>query len=166
MIDCTRRHVLRTASLVTIGSLAGCQGDFPAGRILDVDRVSAELENGKWRVTVKIENINSAKDPSANFHGVTLLGYSEDRTQVCEKQIGTVSYRNDTNNGINVTLHCKKRPTVLTFEAEESPCNDTVSLGIAVYSNRTEMWYLNRFTRNCDEGLPPEPRGELQNNSS
>lgn len=158
MNEYTRRRVLQAASLTITGSFAGCQGDFPRGRLLVMENVEVEHQDTTWKVNVTVENHNVAQNPSANFHNVSVLGYSADRTLVCQKDIGTISYENDNNNGKRVTLACQERPTVLTFRADESPCSEEFSLGIAAYNETIDSWRLGRYFRKCEEGLPPEPR--------
>lgn len=47
---------------------------------------------------------------------------------------------------------------MLTYSAEETPCDEEINtiIDIAVYEG--DHWLSDRCTRECSEGLPPEPR--------
>lgn len=153
-----RRNLLNSSVVFITSLLAGCQGDYSAGKTLAVRRVSPKAENEKWEAEITVANDNVADDSSADFHNVTILGYSREGKLLCRKDIGDVTYDEGINNGVELTLTCSEKPDMITFDATEDPSDNKTFIEIAVYSSESDYWVLGRYTRDCEEGLPPNPR--------
>lgn len=85
--------------------------------------------------------------------------------EVCSKELGTITENYAGGNGLPVEMNCSSFPTMLTYSAEESPCDVeiTTQIHIAVYEDG--RWLHDFYSRDCNEGLPPEPRGEIDDGS-
>jgi hypothetical protein len=153
-----RRKLLNSSVVFITSLLAGCQGDYPAGKTLALRRVSSKVENERWKANITVANDNVSNDSSAGFHDVTILAYSRHRELLCRKEIGDIAYDEGINNGVELTFTCSEKPYMITFDAAEGPCDEKTFIEIAVYSSESDYWVLGRHTRDYGEGLPPEPR--------
>lgn len=160
MFPLQRRQVIAsTVGIVITTGLSGCgyQNTTPV-RMLTFREVRTEETKSGWRVSFAAINKNEASEELGTFHNVRVHGYDRDRNEVCSKAIGTVSSNRHTENAINVEMTCSAFPTMLTYSATESPCDDEVRtvIHIAVYEDG-DGWSLERSARECNEGLPPNP---------
>lgn len=159
MIDLRRRKFLRTGCAVSAGLVAGCgAADYPKGRALLFGGINAsENPDGSYRVRINPRKSNTGgSDEWETFHNVTLLGYSDNDELVCRKRLGTIDH---TRTGVleAVTLNCSEFPGIITYRADESPCDDDTEIAYAEYRRDDDgdpYWYLSE-KRECDEGLPP-----------
>lgn len=98
-------------------------------------------------------------DERADFQDVQLVGYDADRKLVCEEYIGELPGM-ETVQERDITVECERFPEIITFDAEESPCESEVDI-VILYFDRIEdgqfVWDATH-NRRCGEGLPPEPR--------
>lgn len=156
-----RRETLEITAGGLSALLAGCVTpvDYPNSRALTVSAISATESERGWRLNLTVSNSNTYGTHRADFHDVTVHVYSEAREPVCRKDIGTVSYTQDVNNGVDVTLSCDGFPHLVTFSAAESPCEETTRIDVLVYDRRVDGEYVwdGTYHRECNEGLPPQP---------
>lgn len=156
-----RRAVLGTLAGSASAVFSGCGNpDGKPWRKLSFEDVELVETDDGWRLTFEIEKQHQASDDQEAFHDVRVHGYADDRSEVCTKRVGTVSGRHPGGDGLPVEITCSEPPTMLTYSAAESPCDEEVEtiLDIAIYREK-HGWSLDRYSRDCDEGLPPEPRG-------
>lgn len=159
-----RRLNRRLAVEITAGGffalLAGCVTpvDYPNSRALTASAISASESERGWQLTLTVSNSNTYGNHQADFHDVSVRVYSEQRELVCSKDVGTVSYQQDINNGIDVTLTCDGFPYLVTFSAAESPCEETTRIDVLIYDRQVHGDYVwdGTYRRECNEGLPPE----------
>lgn len=162
-----RRDFIGSIGVSLVAWSAGCGNpDAEPFRMLLFRDISIQKTEEGWRASFDVVNNSQARDELATFHDVRIHGYSRDRTEVCVKDIGTISDRWHEGNRMSVEMTCSAFPVMITFEAAESPCDDEVRtvLAIAVYDDEEE-WSHDRYSRNCGEGLPPEPRAEPEDGS-
>lgn len=156
----SRRKFVGGCGVVIISGLSGC-GNPDAGpfRKLLFRDVSVQETGDDWLATFEIVNSSRARDEFTTFHDVRVHGYSRDQAEVGMKHLGTVSDEWHEGNRMPVEMTCTGFPTMFTFSAQESPCDDEVRtvLAIAVYDDE-HGWTHDRHSRDCGEGLPPEPR--------
>lgn len=155
----TKRTIIRTIGSISSISLAGCGNNrsTPVKKLTIADIQVEEKEQG-WEVYLEVENTYEAADHLAEFTEVTVIAYSADRL-ACSEDIGTVTAENRASNPVSVEMACSEFPTMITFDAAESPCDDDVRtvIYIATY-DQEQGWCLGCHARECGEGLPPEPR--------
>ena len=157
-------HIKRRTLLGFLGLspgvvLAGC-GE-PRGepwRQLSFGDLRVKKSEGEWLVTFELLKDYQAPDQLGTFHDVRVHGYDENRSEVCSKELGTIEENHYGGNGLPVQLECSARPTMLTFSAEESPCDKEIHTEIDIATYQEGRWRLDYFSRECGEGLPPEPR--------
>lgn len=137
--------------------LAGCP-DYPAASRLALDNLAIQETDSGYVLDFVVENHNVRHNAEADFHDVSVVGYTKDGKVVCRKHIGNVTHEFDNNDGKPVALECSDFPHIITFTAAESPCEDDVIINIAVYNDQKDNWLVDRYSRECDEGLPPNPR--------
>ena len=155
-----RRTLILSAAVATIGFLSGCSNpESEPVRKLSVNEIAIEETAEGWQVSVDVINIYEARDEVAEFHGVEVLGYGPDQTLVCSEHIGNVTAENSRSNPIYVEMSCSTFPTMITFDAAESPCDEEVRTVIKIFAYDNEYgWQQAMPSRECGEGLPPEPR--------
>lgn len=154
----SRRTLLRSVGLGVLIPLAGCGNpDSTPMRMLTFREVRTSETDEGWLVSLDVVNRNEASDELGTFHNVELHGYGPSRTEVCSDEIGTVGPDRHQGNSISVEMLCSEFPTMLTYSAEESPCDDEVRtvIKVAVYEDG-DGWSLERNARECSEGLPPD----------
>lgn len=155
-----RQVLLATAGVGISTSLAGCGNpDSKPMRMLTFREVRTDKSDGDWLVSLQVVNKDEASDELGTFHAVEVHGYARDGEEVCSKSVGTVSTDRHQGNSIHVEMTCSGFPTMLTYSADESPCDEEVRtvIKIAVYDEENG-WSLERHARECNEGLPPDPR--------
>lgn len=156
-----RREVIGIVGLGISALSAGCGNpDAEPYRMLLFREVSIQKTKNGWQASFEVVNNSQARDEFTTFHDVRVHGYSRERTEVCTKQIGTVSDEWTEHNRMSVEMNCGAFPMMLTFSAQESPCDEEVRtvLAIAVFDDDFG-WTHDRYARKCNEGLPPRPRG-------
>lgn len=148
----------------SLSVIAGCGAfDYPRQRSLIPTRMQVERRNGTWELTVSVEaTITGFADVEENsFHDVTLLVYSSEGERVCKEVVGDMIPSGRTID-VEVTTRCTSFPHVITFAADESPCDSNTVIRIARYEGKSEdvghMWSF-RDERRCGEGLPPSGTG-------
>lgn len=155
-----RRDVLK----ITAGGLStagvGCVTpvDYPKSRTLTASAISASESESGWQLTLTVSNRNTYGSHQGDFHDVSVRVYSDDQEPICRKDVGTVSYRQDVNNGTEVTLSCDGFPQLVTFSAAESPCEEPTEIAVLVYDRRADGEYVwdGTLRRECNEELPPD----------
>lgn len=155
-----RRRLCNALGVSIAISIAGCvtPTDFPRQRSLGIERIEVEKIDTGWRLTVTVvTGISRFEGAEADFHDVVLLGY-DDGSLACRRRIGDI--RNDGGrNLVTVEMKCPSLPDVLTFRAEESPCDEDTVISIYEYRGTPEggghHWFSTRV-RQCNEGLPPD----------
>jgi len=155
-----RRAFLGATSAIVSMGLAGCGNPNSAPvRKLSFREVNVEETDESWFVSFKITNTNEASDALAAFHDVEVHGYDRDRTEVCTEYVGMVSGDRHRGNGIPIEMMCSEFPTMITYSAAESPCDDDVRtvIKILIYDDENG-WHTASNSRECGEGLPPENR--------
>lgn len=155
-----RRLLLSLIGAGMATSLAGCGQPErePFRRLSFQTDVDAEETEDGWLVSVELVKLHQGPDDLTTFHDVRVHGYDHDRAEVCSKEIGTIADRYPGGNGIHVEIECSAFPTMLTYSAAESPCDEEINteLGVMVYDD-DDGWELTTY-RDCKEGLPPEPQ--------
>lgn len=154
-----RRRFLTVTGALWMGAAAGCVSPVDFGQVkrLTAHRITVSQTDEGWSVDVVVVNHNTFSEPAGDFHDVTVLGFNGEQ-RVCSRHLGTVTRENDSiDTGHEVTMTCAERPTTITFEAAESPCDDDVVINVAVYSDSYDGWLVDRHHRKCNEGLPPQP---------
>lgn len=140
-------------------TLTGCYGasDYPRHRDLSFDGirvVSSDPTGSVVRVTPEMSWAGDSKD-WATFHDVRLIGYSDSNEVVCQERLGNMVGRGPMEP---IQLTCSEPPVMLTYAADESPCEEDTLIGVAVYRTDPDgesYWWLDG-QRQCDEGLPPD----------
>lgn len=155
---CSRRQLLHGVVLPMLQLGKGCVS-VPTHRELSTRRISI-LERDDEEVVLEVEIIRSAgggTDEWETLHGVRLLGYTFDGRLTCERKLGTLD--DSFSSPTFVHLGCEKRPDMLTFDMEESVCEEDTTIHISDYQDIREgehFWTVTR-DRQCDQGLPPPP---------
>ena len=156
-----RRRLLATVGASLTVVTAGCEGfPEPGGpwRQLTFGTIQVEEEENGWVVSFTLRKQHQGPEDLKAFHDVRVHGYDRNRTEVCSKRIGTIEDEYTGGSGLPVEMECSAFPTMLTYSAAESPCDEniTTTLSVAVYDE--EDGWLVVEGRDCGEGLPPEPR--------
>lgn len=140
--------------------LAGCgqPGQAPWRELSFRDMQVEETGDG-WRITFELVKLAQAPDDLSTFHDVRVHAYNQNQTEICSEEIGTIAESYPGGNGLPIEMNCSVFPTMLTYGADESPCDEEVRtvISIAVYDEENG-WSLERHARECNEGLPPNPR--------
>lgn len=151
-----RRTVLKTALGLSVAT-AGCnkQNRDPV-RTLTARDLAIESESSVQTATLRVANQSSFRDERADFSGVRVHGFRSDE-EVGATDVGDVTYHDDVNDGIPVSFECTSFPDLVTFSADQSPCDEDVRtvIDIATYSER-DGWCIGCYTRDCGDGLPPD----------
>lgn len=151
-----RRKVLVLASLLGIPAASGC-ADYPPHREISIAAIAASQTETGWQLELTVANDNTISTDEANFHSVTVHVYSKSGNEVGEQDIGTLSHEYTINDGKDVTIACSSFPYVVTFSAQESPCEKNTEIMIGRYDGTHDGAYVwTTEYRECDEGLPPE----------
>lgn len=161
-----RRTMLAYLGISAGTLLTGCtEQTREPWRMLTFGNVQVEEAEDGWLVTFELEKQYQAPDELGTFHDVRAHGYDENRSEVCMKEIGTITENYYGGNGLPVEMKCSASPTMLTYSAEESPCDEEINtiIDIAVYEDA--RWLHDFYSRDCNEGLPPEPREETDDGS-
>jgi hypothetical protein len=159
------RRKFIVACLGTV-SLAGCNGrgsddDGPPGSELRIIADSYR-QNGQWYADL---NIMHYQPREADFHNVTVIGYSKTGTPVCRIELGNSSYPG--NLEAFETVECDAFPYLFAVTADEGPCKEGVFLEVCRWNGPDEyrrkkdpkgevVDYYETFERRCGEELPPE----------
>lgn len=156
-----RRDILAVLGTSAGALLAGCtEPSKGPWRLLTFGNVQVDETDEGWLVTFELQKQYRARDELGTFHNVRVHGYAENRSEVCSKELGTIERNYSGGDGLPVEMECSAFPTMLTYSAEETPCDEEVNtiIDIAVYEDG--RWLHDFYSRECGEGLPPEPRGE------
>jgi len=153
-----RRRTLLASILGSVTPLlAGCGVGDP-WRELSFHDVSTQETDERWQVSFGVVKQHEGPDDLTTFHDVQVHAYAHDRTEVDSKAVGTISDRHGGGNGIPVEMACSAFPTMFTYSAAESPCDDNLQTLIRVVIYDEEHgWKVRGHPRECGEGLPPEP---------
>lgn len=161
MTRLTRRHLCEVfGTSLAIGS-AGCVSPRESSRykILAIQRTDAEDLDSGWQLTVTVDvGVNGFEGRAADFHDVVLLGYAADGSLACRRQIGDIE-TDGGRNLVTVELTCSRLPDVLTFRAEESPCDEDTVINVYEYQGTPQdigHYWSETSPRECNEGLPPD----------
>jgi len=157
MIEKTRRALIRGGTLIIAGALAGCPDSPQRRRELAIRHIEVGNESDAGtELRITVENLGTgSKTEWATFTDVTVLGYSSSGDLVCEKHVGTVE---PGTASFLQTLRCDTFPALLTFAADQSPCDDDTFIRVARYNSSAEedySWDIENY-RECSEGLPPK----------
>lgn len=157
MIKITRRTFLSSSSLFVLGTLAGCPDSPPRQRELVLRHIEVtNRSDGGVRLRVSVENLGTGSPPEwATFTNVSLIGYTAGGEVTCQKDIGTVE-PGPASSLLN--LKCEQFPVILTFSADQGPCDEDTYIGVATYEHSKETnysWDIEK-QRDCGEGLPPD----------
>lgn len=161
MTRLTRRQLCGVLGTATVSVSMGCvtPTDFPRQRTLGIDRIDVEEVDTGWRLTVTVfTGVDDFDGTKADFHDVVLLGYANDGSVACERRIGDITDE-DRRNLVTTELECPVLPEILTFRAEESPCDEDTVISIYEYQGTVENighHWSSTGARQCDEGLPPD----------
>jgi len=157
----------RTATHWLVGSLlvplAGCGNPnaAPVKKLSIVD-ITVDKRNDYWQLSLDVGNTYQARDELAKFTDVTVLAYDRNRRRVCSEYIGNVTADDRTSTPISVEMSCPTFPTMITFDAAESPCDNEVRTVIRIAIHVKDEDYGDYWSmgcrRRCGEGLPPKPR--------
>lgn len=158
----TRRSIIIATAVGGISTLAGCFPENTPYRRLTARGINVDSREENPTLIVTVVNDNTIGDSEADFTNVSLLGYTNDGRLVCDQYIGRVSHEWTINNGTEVELECAEMPSVVTFDAAESPCDDNTGIDGARYDEEQEAWILDQ-PRECGEGLPPAIEGDRSN---
>lgn len=155
----SRRDLIVGAVSGWLLSLPGCiETGLPQRRDLQFGDIHVE-GGGNENYELQIEYEYRAAEGSGSwrsFHDVRLLGYDENRNVVCEEQIGTVGPGDHRFKTEELITECTGFPYLLTFDAEESPCEDTYIEVVAYLGEKDgQPTWGGDEGRQCDEGLPP-----------
>lgn len=157
-----RRTVLRYSGTSVLALLAGCgRPDRKPWRELTARDIQVEKIEDDWLVTFELVKLAQGPDDVEVFHDVRVHAYDRNRSEVCTKKLGTIAESYPGGNGLPVEMECTAPPTMLTYSAAESPCDEDVvtTITISVYDEE-QGWSYDRYSRDCGEGLPPKPRGQ------
>lgn len=150
--------MIRRSFLTSVGSamifLSGCEDapDEPSSTLEVYPRVSKRADG--WRITVRVRNV---RNYDVGFQDVSVVAYGEEGSLVCKKGIGDFVPPGDYDR--EAVLDCTKPPYLITTVAEQSPCSDSHDFEIVrrmQVEAQSEQWEWDRFTRQCDESLPPD----------
>lgn len=141
------------ASLLT---LAGCQGDFPSSRQLEIRGINKSSTESGWRFTITVtadilgKYLNGGKPA---FRDVTLVGYDETSDRICETHIGDIP---DTEQlyKTEVTMVCEQIPTYLTFTTADGPCGADAVIQLLTYGPDEDQLQWRQDERTCGGGPP------------
>lgn len=154
-----RRAFLGSIAGYGVISSAGCvepQGD--PWRELRFGHVEHEETADGWRVEYELVQESRTREEDRGFHNVRVHAYGPDRSEVGSKYLGHVIVLRPPGGGLSLSLTCSAAPTMLTYSADESPCDDVdTEIGIARYDDDEGQW-MTGYSRRCGEGLSPEPR--------
>jgi len=113
-----------------------------------------DVSNSGVSIELAVESYLQGRSAEwGTFTNVELLGYSEDGREVCKKRVGTI----EPDIESLLTIECDIIPAILTFRADQSPCDEDTYIGIAVYESSPDAengWDVDN-QRECGEGLPP-----------
>lgn len=144
MTNWKRRRILQSVGAIAAVTTAGCPGDFPKRRVLQIRRVERLNDGGdayRFRISVDYASTGGSEEWQ-RLHNVTLVGYSDSASGrvLCEAHIGTIE---GNSSGLlePIIVECDEYPDVFTFEADESVCEDD-----------TRVTYAIR--RTADDGAP------------
>lgn len=153
-----RRQVVRWLGAVAFVLLPGCgQPERAPWRELSFGEIQVEETEDGWVVTFELQKQHQGPDELKAFHDVRVHGYDRSRTEVCSKKIGTITEPYHGGDGLSVELECSEFPTMLTYSAAESPCDEEINTELAVATyDEADGWKVVTY-RGCNEGLPPEP---------
>lgn len=159
MIDqqVNRRRLIQAAGVVIAVSTAGC--DYPRHRDLTFSGVNVTEGSEDEYITEVTPKKSSSDDTDQwqTFHNVTVIGYAESGAEVCREELGDIP-SSEVGRLETVRMTCSEFPVLITYSAEESPCDSDTEIGVAVFRTGSEgesFWKLDE-KRQCGEGLPPE----------
>jgi len=153
-----RRTLLAGCGAGLASALAGCAGAIRRLEFADVSHRETG-DDGETRGEVVVEMdlyaTTNVEGRLADFHDVSVAGFTCDARQVGQTEVGIVPGSATQNDPVRARMVCETVPDGITLDAERGPCErGVVSYGWAVYTG--EEWTLNGFERKCDELLPPE----------
>lgn len=152
---------LRSLGAVTL--LAGCsQREQKPWRQLSFGDIQIEETTHGAIVTLELEKVDRPPEKLATFHDVVVHGYDQHLTEICPKELGTITETYPGGNGLPIEMDCSAVPTMLTYSAVESPCDAEIvtEIKIAVY-DEDRGWLHDYHDRECDEG-PSISRREIR----
>lgn len=162
-----RRTIIRCCCVGGAIPVAGCVPD-PGGNLdgptpQELRIVSLQIhpiEDG-FELTVELEIVPHDR----NWENVVLVGYTRSGRLACQKPVGTVDGESIAKP---VTVSCSAFPEIITAQSALSPCNHSITIVVWIGTadqkhlhipddlpKNTSVWD-GSFTRQCEEGLPPE----------
>ena len=145
----TRRQILGTLA-VGVGSVSGCMQN-PRGRFLSIKRVDVSnrgSDSGFEYELVVSHGYSAGPEEWGIFRNVELIGFNDNGTILCRKDIGTLSTRNDE---FTVTLHCSEHPDYFSFLTDESPCEDDTRIRVVEWDSEEQSG--NTRAQRCEDDL-------------
>ena len=137
----TRRRVLATLA-TGVAAVAGCFTN-PRVRFLRIPGVDVSNRDTDSGTAYEVEvshGYRAGPDEWGKFQNVELIGFNDNGTILCRKDLGTLSDRDDQ---FTVTVHCSGYPNYFSFLTDESPCTDRTSISVVT-------WHSNRTTTRRD----------------
>lgn len=152
----TRREIVISAIIGTFSAISGCI-DYPTHREISIGAISAAQTESGWELKLTVVNDNTINGEKADFHDVRVHVYSRNKKKVCERTIGELTHKQNVNDGKDVSIKCQSFPYVVTFSAQESPCEKNTEIMIGRYTGKQngEFIWATEY-RECNEGLPPK----------
>lgn len=147
-----RRMMLRAIGAVGAALIGGC-GEA-CTRSLDFSDVAVRSDDGE-EVTVEVTPQPVASSGGCKgFTDVRLVGYDDSGALVCEHHLGELSTFGER---APVRMSCDAFPTVITYVAEQTPCDAGVEIEVLFYLGKTDSGHTwdGTHNRQCDEALPP-----------
>lgn len=126
-------------------------------RELSFGEIQVEEMTDGWSVSFELQKQHQGPDELKTFHDVRVHGFDSEGTEVCVREIGTVSETYPGGHGLPIEMECSAFPTMLTYSAAESPCSEEINTELAVATHDDEDGWLVTTYRQCNEGLPPKP---------
>lgn len=152
MVGVSRRWVLGVVGGL-VGGLSGCGAfDFPRHRELDFRRVEA-VDDGEFVYRVEVGSSASGRSREwRTFHEVVLVAFGQTGSRVGEVQLGDVVADGEHEP---VRIECSAAAVLMSFVAREGPCDADTEIGVT--RRVGDQGWRRGDTRECGEGLPPEP---------
>lgn len=153
----TRRDILAIGGTTAIAVLSGCGGR--ESRSVEIRNMTVKRENQMWLGKLELYLGETMENESeAAIHDITVLGYARNGQKVCSSNVGDLTKSDWVDDPKEVEITCSEFPDIITFSARESVCDGVTSIPIVLYRPERETWAVDRYYRECEEGLPPEPR--------
>lgn len=150
-IQMGRRKMLIGSLTSLTGLLAGCPGDFPSGRELEITRINSEQSDSGWTYNITVRRIDNTD--RNGFQNVSVVGYSRDGTVLCRVNVGDM-IGEEMSLQKDITLSCNQRPSVIVPQANSSSCEENTLVYVLIYDNDNESWDSQPLE--CGDKIPPE----------